>query len=190
MKRGVGLLMVAVGLTGCASIQATQRRSTEQLLAEAGFEIRTADTPGARAYLDTLPAGKMLTRSENGKTEYVCRLGGMHVPLPGDRAAVPGVPEAPAGAGGRDRAAVRRRDPGRLLWSLGRHLAATVAVSGHAGTQLDGLGTVSMSLMSLVGASHSCKSATSHRCVRADRKPSAGKPVYPSLGIGAARDAP
>jgi hypothetical protein len=70
MKRGIGLLMVALGLAGCASLQAAQRRSTEQLLAEAGFEIRTADTPDARAYLDTLPAGKMLTRSESGQTEY------------------------------------------------------------------------------------------------------------------------
>jgi len=40
------------------------------MLSDAGFQMRAADTPEARAYLDTLPARKMLARSQNGKAEY------------------------------------------------------------------------------------------------------------------------
>jgi len=37
-------LAVAVMLTGCAAIQRSEARSTEQLLAAAGFLMRPADT--------------------------------------------------------------------------------------------------------------------------------------------------
>ena len=43
MVLSVGL-SVAVLLTGCAAIQRSEARSTEQLLAAAGFLMRPADT--------------------------------------------------------------------------------------------------------------------------------------------------
>ena len=70
MKRGSLLVLTAVMLTGCASFQAARTRSMEEMLGDAGFETRAADTPEALAYLRTLPAKKLIARSSNGQTEY------------------------------------------------------------------------------------------------------------------------
>jgi uncharacterized protein YceK len=70
MKRAILLLLTTLIVTGCASMQTARTRSMEQTLSDAGFQMRAADTPQALAYLDTLPARKMLTRSQNGKAEY------------------------------------------------------------------------------------------------------------------------
>jgi hypothetical protein len=70
MRREVFVLVTGLIVGGCASIQTAQTRNMEQMLADAGFQRRAADTPEALAYLDTLPARKMLTRSQNGNAEY------------------------------------------------------------------------------------------------------------------------
>ena len=71
MKRAIVLGLTGLVLTGCASFQAQRTKSTEQILGEAGFQIRTADTPEALAYLQSLPAKKLLVRSAaNGGSQY------------------------------------------------------------------------------------------------------------------------
>ena len=45
----------AVMLTGCAAIQRSETRSTEHLLAAAGFELRPADTAEQQQHLAALP---------------------------------------------------------------------------------------------------------------------------------------
>ena len=71
MKRGIVLLMFALGLAGCASIQAAQTRDTEQLLVAAGFQMRAPDTPEKLARLETLPPRKFVLRPRDGVPHYV-----------------------------------------------------------------------------------------------------------------------
>lgn len=51
--------VIAAVLTGCATIQAASTRSTEQMLAAAGFHTEPADTPERAAHLQRLPARKL-----------------------------------------------------------------------------------------------------------------------------------
>src|SRR5258708_2927936 len=71
MKRRIALLMVTVGLAGCASIQAADTRDTEQLLAAAGFQMKAADTPEKLARLQSLPPRKVVQRVRDGVQHYV-----------------------------------------------------------------------------------------------------------------------
>jgi hypothetical protein len=71
MKRRIALLMVTVGLAGCASLQAGNTRDTEQLLAAAGFQMKAADTPETLARLQALPARKVVLRPRDGVPHYV-----------------------------------------------------------------------------------------------------------------------
>jgi hypothetical protein len=71
MKRGIVLLMVALGLAGCASIQTAQTRSMEQMLSDAGFQMKAADTPEKLARLQTLPPRKVVLRPRDGVPHYV-----------------------------------------------------------------------------------------------------------------------
>jgi len=51
-KMGLSVgLAAALLLTGCAAIQRSEARSTEQLLAAAGFVMRPADTPERQQHL-------------------------------------------------------------------------------------------------------------------------------------------
>ena len=56
MKRGVVLVLIALILAGCASLEARHTRDLEQMLTDAGFQMRAADSLEALAYLQTLPA--------------------------------------------------------------------------------------------------------------------------------------
>ena len=70
MKRGVVFLLILLILAGCASLEARHTRDLEQILTDAGFQMRAADTPEALAYLQTLPTRKMLVGSANGAPQY------------------------------------------------------------------------------------------------------------------------
>jgi hypothetical protein len=63
-------LVVAVMLTGCAAIQRSEARSTEQLLAAAGFVMRPADTAERQQHLAALPPYRLESRTKDGKVVY------------------------------------------------------------------------------------------------------------------------
>ena len=69
MVLSVGLA-VAVMLTGCAAIQRLEARSTEQLLAAAGFVMRPADTAERQERLRALPPYRLESRTKDGKVVY------------------------------------------------------------------------------------------------------------------------
>ena len=71
MRSAILLVVSALTLAGCATIQARQTRATEQLLAEAGFEMTAAETPEALAQLEMLPPRKIVFRPESGESPYV-----------------------------------------------------------------------------------------------------------------------
>ena len=70
MRRGIVPVVIALGWAGCASLDAAQARAPEEMLAEAGFEMRVADTPEALAHLQSLPPRRLLTMSQNGEPQY------------------------------------------------------------------------------------------------------------------------
>ena len=70
MKRGVVFVLIPLILAGCASLEARHTRDLEQMLTDAGFQMRPADTPEALAYLQTLPARRILVGSANGAPQY------------------------------------------------------------------------------------------------------------------------
>jgi len=61
----------AVMLTGCAAIQRSETRSTEHLLAAAGFELRPADTAEQQQHLAALPPFRLESHSTDGKVVYI-----------------------------------------------------------------------------------------------------------------------
>ena len=64
-------VMVAATLAGCAGVQTSQGNSVERQLTAAGFEARPADTPEKLTHLQSLPAGKVLVREQDGQRQYV-----------------------------------------------------------------------------------------------------------------------
>src|SRR5436853_3367604 len=60
----------AVMLTGCAAIQRSETRSTEQLLAAAGFELRPVDTAEQQQHLAALPPFRLESHTTDGKVVY------------------------------------------------------------------------------------------------------------------------
>ena len=63
-------LAVAVTLTGCATIRRSEARSTEQLLAAAGFLMRPADTTERQQRLAAMPPYQLVGRTKDGKVVY------------------------------------------------------------------------------------------------------------------------
>src|SRR2546426_1064127 len=63
-------LAVAVMLTGCAAIQRSEARSTEQLLAAAGFVMRPADTAERQQRLAAMPPYRLVSPTKDGKVLY------------------------------------------------------------------------------------------------------------------------
>jgi hypothetical protein len=57
-------------LTGCAAIQRSEARSTEQLLAAAGFVMRPADTAERQQRPAALPPYRLESRTKDGKVVY------------------------------------------------------------------------------------------------------------------------
>ena len=65
------VVLIVAGTTGCATLQAAETRSTEQMLAAAGFHAQAADTSERVAELESLPARQLLLRPQNGAVSYV-----------------------------------------------------------------------------------------------------------------------
>ena len=70
MKRAVFLLSI-LAAAGCATVQAAATRSTQDMLAAAGFQAQPADTPQRIAELQSLPARRLLSRTQDGAVSYV-----------------------------------------------------------------------------------------------------------------------
>ena len=62
-------LIIALPLVGCAAIQRSEARDTEQLLA-AGFQAKPADTPEKLANLRAMPPRQLVARSKDGNFVY------------------------------------------------------------------------------------------------------------------------
>src|SRR5687767_11955018 len=60
-------LIVALPLAGCAAIQRSEAKDTEQLLAAAGFQAKPAETPEKLTNLRTMPPRKLVSQSKDGK---------------------------------------------------------------------------------------------------------------------------
>lgn len=71
-SRGLVLAVATAALltSGCAAIRRDEARSTENLLAAAGFQARPADTPAKVAQLKAMPPLKMVVHEENGTLHY------------------------------------------------------------------------------------------------------------------------
>jgi hypothetical protein len=63
-------LIVALPLAGCAAIQRSEARDTEQLLAAAGFQAKPAETPEKLANLKAMPPRQLVARSKDGNFVY------------------------------------------------------------------------------------------------------------------------
>src|SRR2546428_13352274 len=63
-------LTAAMMLTGCATIRGSDARSTEQLLAAAGFVMRPADTAERQQRLAARPPYRLESHTKNGKGVY------------------------------------------------------------------------------------------------------------------------
>jgi hypothetical protein len=63
-------LIAALPLAGCAAIQRSEARDTEQLLAAAGFQAKPADIPEKLANLRTMPPRKLVSQAKDGKFVY------------------------------------------------------------------------------------------------------------------------
>jgi len=93
VRSGLLVMAVAVGflLAGCATSPngATSAGASQtDLLAQAGFKVYTADTPGKLAYLNALPARKVVSNQYQGRTNYlVCTTPGSRQCYVGDEAA-------------------------------------------------------------------------------------------------------
>ena len=65
-----GVLAAAMLLTGCATIRSSEARSTEQLLAAAGFVMRPADTAERQQRLAARPPYRLESHAKDGKAVY------------------------------------------------------------------------------------------------------------------------
>jgi len=70
MRYAALVFLILAGATGCATLQATATRSTEQMLAAAGFHAQAADAPEHVAELQSLPARQLVRRTRNGAVSY------------------------------------------------------------------------------------------------------------------------
>jgi hypothetical protein len=63
-------LAVALPLTSCAAIQRSEVRDEEQLLATAGFQAKSADTPEKLANLRTVLPRELVSQEKDGNVGY------------------------------------------------------------------------------------------------------------------------
>jgi hypothetical protein len=71
MRQAIVIALVVAGAAGCATIRAGATRSTEEMLAAAGFHLVVADTPDTFAQLASLPPHRIATATTEGETLYV-----------------------------------------------------------------------------------------------------------------------
>jgi hypothetical protein len=81
--------VIGIALVGCATAPSTSTgKSQEDLLKDAGFKVHTAKTPERLAYVNTLPAKKVVSNQYQGKVLYlVCTDSGSKQCYLGDEAA-------------------------------------------------------------------------------------------------------
>ena len=58
-------------LAACASMEASEARDTEQVLAAAGFKIKLGDTPEQLAHIQSLTQHKLVPHEKDGGVYYV-----------------------------------------------------------------------------------------------------------------------
>jgi hypothetical protein len=63
--------LLAVQLASCTAIEKQQTKSKEQLLAAAGFEIYSADTPDKLTKLEALKQHKIIRRQKDGQQQFL-----------------------------------------------------------------------------------------------------------------------
>jgi hypothetical protein len=71
MKKLVLVIVLALGFSGCAAIQANQTRRTEQLLTAAGFQVEPVATAEELAHLRTLKPRKVVQDRSDGQMRYM-----------------------------------------------------------------------------------------------------------------------
>lgn len=81
--------VIGIALVGCATAPSgSTSKSQEDLLKDAGFKAHTAKTPERLAYVNTLPAKKVVSNKYQGKVLYlVCTDPGSKQCYLGDEAA-------------------------------------------------------------------------------------------------------
>ena len=68
----VGLVSVAVLLSGCAAIRKSNTLNTERVLSAAGFQMKFADTPEKRAHVQQIdPQRQLGPHTINGELRFV-----------------------------------------------------------------------------------------------------------------------
>jgi hypothetical protein len=71
MRRALSVIVIALSVAGCATLQAPETRATEQMLSAAGFQRTAPDTPEELARLRSLTPRKILRRERDGDARYV-----------------------------------------------------------------------------------------------------------------------
>src|SRR5919106_4860993 len=71
LRCSIAGLALGAALAGCAAIDRHEAEQTEQLLAAAGFEMRSADTPAKLADLQRQQQHKLVRHERDGETTYV-----------------------------------------------------------------------------------------------------------------------
>ena len=64
-------LMVTLAAHGCAILRDAEIRTTEDMLAAAGFTMKPADTAEQMAYLQSLPPQQLVLQRRNSEPYYV-----------------------------------------------------------------------------------------------------------------------
>lgn len=63
--------IVILALGGCAGVQTDPTVSFEQMLTDAGFRMKAADTPAKLGFLQTLPPKRIVPSHKDGRVYYV-----------------------------------------------------------------------------------------------------------------------
>lgn len=71
LSRVFGAFVLGGLLFSCAMMEAEQAKDTEQLLTEAGFKMKLADTPAKMAHLKTLTQHKLVSHQKDGVVYYI-----------------------------------------------------------------------------------------------------------------------
>jgi hypothetical protein len=71
LRCSIAGLALCAALAGCAAIERHDASQKEQMLAAAGFQMRTADTPAKLADLERLQQHKLVRHERDGEASYV-----------------------------------------------------------------------------------------------------------------------
>ena len=71
MKSALGLSLLVLLFSGCATIEKDNAMDMERTLAAAGFRMKTANTPEQRAHLQTLTQRKLVRHEKDGEPVWI-----------------------------------------------------------------------------------------------------------------------